>query len=486
MPLAKLDWSKAKTNNPQTDLIPENASLNEPESAIPSSSYAAGSQTSSWSQNLPPTKGSRDMSPDRDPYLVLKSNVHRRLIEEIDISVLVQNNTQQLQVQIKSAIRQLLDSGDYLISSSEQERLVGDILNETMGYGPLEPLLRDATVNDILINGPHKVFVERFGKLEVTDIKFKDNAHLLQIIDRIVSAVGRRIDESNPLCDARLQDGSRFHCVIPPLALDGPLVSIRKFSANPFSMEDLVSFGTMDKNAADLLKGFIEAKLNVVISGGTGSGKTTLLNVLSGFIPNNERIVTIEDAAELQLQQDHVGRMETRPANLEGKGEITQRELFRNALRMRPDRVIVGECRSGECLDMLQAMNTGHDGSLTTLHANSPRDAIRRMETMVMMAGYDLPSRAIHEQIASAINVIIQVNRLSDGSRKVVSIAEVVGMEGELVLLQEIFTFEQYGLDENRNIIGEFKYAGVRPRFLDKMLAAGVKADLEFFEAEGY
>jgi pilus assembly protein CpaF len=486
MPLAKLDWSNPKANDLQSELVQDNTSLNEHESAIVSSPSADGARTLGWSHHLPSTQENKDVSPERDPYLVLKSNIHRRLIEEIDINLLVQNNTQQLQIQIKSAIRQLLDSGDYLISSSEQERLVVDILNETMGYGPLEPLLRDSTVNDILINGPHNVFVERFGKLEETDIKFKDNAHLMQIIDRIVSAVGRRIDESTPLCDARLQDGSRFHCVIPPLALDGPLVSIRKFSANPFTISDLVSLGTLDKNAADLLKGFIEAKLNVVISGGTGSGKTTLLNVLSGFIPNNDRIVTIEDAAELQLQQNHVARMETRPSNLEGNGEITQRELFRNALRMRPDRIIVGECRSGECLDMLQAMNTGHDGSLTTLHANSPRDAIRRMETMVMMAGYDLPSRAIHEQIASAINVIVQINRLSDGTRKISSISEIVGMEGDIVLLQEIFSFAQHGVDENRNIMGEFKFMGIRPRFLDKMLAAGVKVNLDFFQEEGY
>jgi pilus assembly protein CpaF len=326
------------------------------------------------------------------------------------------------------------------------------------------------------------VFVERKGKLQETNVKFKDNAHLLQVIDRIVSAVGRRVDETQPLCDARLKDGSRFNCVIPPLALDGPLVSIRKFSKDPLKIDDLVRFGALTHEAATLLQGFVEARLNIVISGGTGSGKTTLLNALSSFIPDDERIVTIEDAAELQLQQRHVARMETRPANIEGKGEITQRELVKNSLRMRPERIVLGECRGGEALDMLQAMNTGHDGSLTTLHANTPRDAVRRMETMVMMAGYDLPQRAIREQIASAVHIIIQANRLSDGSRKVLNITEIVGMEGDVVLLQDIFVFHQYGVDENKKVVGEFKYTGVRPKFLDTLVAHGVDLDLTMFQ----
>jgi pilus assembly protein CpaF len=317
--------------------------------------------------------------------------------------------------------------------------------------------------------------------LEPTPVRFKDEAHLIRIVNKIVSAVGRRVDETQPLCDARLKDGSRFNCVIPPLALDGPLVTIRKFSKDPLKVQDLINFGSLTPEAAELLRGFVQARLNIVISGGTGSGKTTLLNVLSSFIPDDERIVTIEDTAELQLQQRHVARMETRPPNLEGKGEITMRDLVKNSLRMRPERIVVGECRSGETLDMLQAMNTGHDGSLTTLHANTPRDAIRRMETMVMMAGYDLPQKAIREQIASAVHVIIQASRLSDGSRRVMNITEVVGMEGEVVLLQDIFHFAQYGLDENHKIIGEFKPTGIRPKFLDVLEAEGVEIDESLF-----
>ena len=371
---------------------------------------------------------------------------------------------------------------DTLLTASERERLVEDILNEVMGLGPLEQLLRDSTITEIMINGPHLVFVERKGKLTETNVRFKDDAHLLQIIDRIVSAVGRRVDETSPLCDARLKDGSRFNCIIPPLALDGPAVTIRKFSKDPFKVHDLVNFGTLTPAAAELLRGFVEARLNIVISGGTGSGKTTLLNVLSSFIPDDERIITVEDTAELQLQQRHVVRLETRPANLEGRGEITMRDLVKNALRMRPERIVVGECRSGETLDMLQAMNTGHDGSLTTLHANNPRDACRRMETMVMMAGYDLPIKAIREQISSAVNVIVQASRLSDGSRRVMNITEIVGMEGDVILLQDIFAFYQYGVDENKKVVGEFKSTGVRPKFLDVLEEHGVEIDQSMFE----
>jgi pilus assembly protein CpaF len=419
--------------------------------------------------------------PEKDPAQALKIKIHRRLIEEIDLTQLTEGDAVALHQQVKDAVNQLLLEEQTLISTQERERLVEDIMNETMGLGPLEPLLRDKSINDILINGPYLVFVERQGKLEETNVKFKDNAHLMQIIDRIVSAVGRRVDETQPLCDARLLDGSRFNCVIPPLALDGALVSIRKFSKDPYKVADLINFGTLNEMAATLLQGFVQARLNIVISGGTGSGKTTLLNVLSSFIPHDERIVTIEDAAELQLQQRHVARMETRPANIEGKGEISQRELVKNALRMRPERIVLGECRGGEALDMLQAMNTGHDGSLTTLHANTPRDAIRRMETMVMMAGYDLPQRAIREQISSAVNIIVQASRLSDGSRRVLNITEVVGMEGDVILLQDIFTFNQYGLDANKKVIGEFAYTGVRPKFLDTLLAEGVDIDCSMF-----
>lgn len=419
---------------------------------------------------------------EKDHYSDLKVKIHKRLIEEIDVTKINDNEGNELRFQIKQAVNQLLLEENELITASERERLIEDILNETMGLGPLEPLLRDRTITEIMINGPSMVFVERKGKLTETNICFKDNAHLLQIIDRIVSAVGRRVDETQPLCDARLRDGSRFNCVIPPLALDGPLVTIRKFSKDPYKIQDLINFGSLSEQAAQLLRGFVEARLNIIISGGTGSGKTTLLNVLSSFIPGDERIVTIEDTAELQLQQRHVARMETRPPNIEGKGEITQRDLVKNALRMRPERVVLGECRGGETLDMLQAMNTGHDGSLTTLHANNPRDAIRRIETMVMMAGYDLPQKAIREQIASAVNVIIQASRLSDGSRRVMNITEIVGMEGDTILMQDIFTFVQYGLDEDRKVVGEFKYTGVRPKFLDVLISEGVNIDMEMFK----
>jgi pilus assembly protein CpaF len=426
------------------------------------------------------TKPKKEVIPE-DPYLELKSNIHRRLIEEIDLNQLSEKNGPGLREQIKDAINHLLMEENALLTLSERDRMVEDILNEAMGLGPLEQLLRDQSVSEIMILGPHLVYVERSGKLTESKVRFKDDGHLLQIIDRIVSAVGRRVDETQPLCDARLKDGSRFNCVIPPLALDGPLVTIRKFSKDPLQVQDLINFGSLTPESAELLRGFVQGRLNIVISGGTGSGKTTLLNVLSSFIPDDERIVTIEDTAELQLQQKHVARMETRPPNLEGRGEITMRDLVKNSLRMRPERIVVGECRSGETLDMLQAMNTGHDGSLTTLHANTPRDAIRRMETMVMMAGYDLPQKAIREQIASAVHIIIQASRLSDGSRRVMNITEVVGMEGEVVLLQDIFHFEQYGVDENHKIIGAFKPTGIRPKFLDVLKAEGIEIDESLF-----
>ncbi|MEM0951330.1 MAG: CpaF family protein [Cyanobacteria bacterium P01_H01_bin.74] len=416
-----------------------------------------------------------------DPHSELKSTIHRRLIEEIDLKQIGEKEESGLKEQVKDAIHHLLMEEGTLLTLTERNRLAEDILNEVMGLGPLEQLLKDEAVSEIMILGPHLIYIERKGKLTESAVRFKDNAHLLQVVDRIVSAVGRRVDETQPLCDARLKDGSRFNCVIPPLALDGPLVTIRKFSKDPLKVSDLIRFGSLTEQSAELLQAFVRARLNIVISGGTGSGKTTLLNVLSSFIPGDERIVTIEDTAELQLQQTHVARMETRPANLEGKGEITMRDLVKNSLRMRPERIVVGECRSGETLDMLQAMNTGHDGSLTTLHANSPRDAVRRMETMVMMAGYDLPQKAIREQISSAVNVIIQASRLSDGSRRVMNITEVVGMEGDVVLLQDIFTFEQYGLDENHKIRGEFKPTGIRPKFMDVLQAEGIEIDETLF-----
>jgi pilus assembly protein CpaF len=422
-----------------------------------------------------------------------KSRIHQRLIEEIDFNQFnkggLSPDDDRVKLQVRNAIAQLVKE-EWAQAPPEVQLLgdgvlvIDDILNETMGLGPLEYLLKDDSITEIMVNGPHCVFIERGGRLVECNVKFKNDEHLLQIIDRIVSAVGRRVDETQPLCDARLKDGSRFNCVIPPLALDGSLVTIRKFSKKKLEVADLIQYGSLTKEAGDLLSAFVEGHLNIVISGGTGSGKTTLLNVLSSFIPDGDRIVTIEDTAELQLQQRHVARMETRPPNIEGRGEVTMRDLVKNALRMRPERIVVGECRGGEALDMLQAMNTGHDGSMTTLHANTPRDAIRRMETMVMMAGYDLPQRAIREQIASAVHVLIQASRLSDGSRRVMNITEIVGMEGEVILMQDIFKFQQRGLDENGKVIGELKYTGVRPQFLDVLLARGIAIDLNLFEVK--
>jgi len=426
---------------------------------------------------IPVAKTERDQESE-----LLRMRIHRRLIEEMDTSQLADINPTELRKQVKQAVNELLMEENELLTQTERDRLVEEILDETMGLGPLEPLLRDESVSEVMVNGCNHVYVERKGKLQLTDVAFKDDNHLMQIIDRIVSRIGRRVDESTPLCDARLQDGSRVNVIIPPLSIDGPALTIRKFSTDPYKIDDLIAFGSLNAMAADLLKACVFARFNIIISGGTGSGKTTLLNVVSSFIPEDERIVTIEDAAELQLQQEHVVRLETRPPNIEGKGAISMRDLVKNSLRMRPERIVVGEVRAGEALDMLQAMNTGHDGSLTTVHANNPRDGIRRLETLVMMAGFDLPQRAIREQIASAVDIIIQASRLSDGSRKVTSITEIVGMEGDVVLMQDIFQFKQEGLDENGKIIGEFKYTGVRPKFLDRIIASGFKLDMSMFE----
>ncbi|HMP15896.1 MAG TPA: CpaF family protein, partial [Gemmatales bacterium] len=352
----------------------------------------------------------------------------------------------------------------------------------TFGFGPLEILLKDPTISDIMINGPQKIYVERRGKMEKTDVRFRDNPHLMQIIDRIVSKVGRRVDETSPLCDARLPDGSRVNVIIPPLALDGPTVSIRRFGSNPLKLDDLLNFNAFTKEMAILMEAAIKARLNVVISGGTGCGKTTLLNTLSSFIPGHERVITIEDAAELQLQQDHVVRLETRPPNIEGKGAINARDLVRNALRMRPERIIIGECRGGEALDMLQAMNTGHNGSMTTLHANTPRDGLARLETMVMMSGFELPIKAMRQQIASSVDIIIQANRLQGGPRKVTSITEIVGMEQDIIVMQEVFRFRQLGIDQNGRAFGQFECSGVRPTFVPKLEAAGIKLPSNLFQ----
>jgi pilus assembly protein CpaF len=390
---------------------------------------------------------------------------------------------EQLAQELSHLVEQILQEGKVALNQRERGQMVQDILHEVNGLGPLEPLLKDHTINDILVNSHKQVYVERYGKLERTAVRFRDEAHLRRIIERIVARMGRRVDESSPMVDARLADGSRVNAIIPPCALDGACLSIRKFSKDPLQVTDLIEKRTLTPEIAELLRGIVRARLNVLISGGTGCGKTTVLNILSGFIPTTERIVTIEDAAELQLRQDHVVRLETRPANIEGKGEISQRDLVKNALRMRPDRIVVGEVRGAETVDMLQAMNTGHDGSLTTVHANSSRDALTRIETMVAMAGFDLPSKALRHYISSALDVIVQLSRLSDGSRKVVSVQEVSGMEGDIVTMQEIFLFEQTGIDQNGKVKGRFRATGIRPKFAEKFQAMGIQIPNELFDA---
>jgi len=412
----------------------------------------------------------------------LKRLIHSKLVDKLDLSRVSDLAGDVLRREIRLVVERLCDTENPLLNRMERERLIDEVLDETFGFGPLEILLKDPTISDILVNGPHKVYVERRGKLEKTDVKFRDNQHLLQIIDRIVSKMGRRIDETSPMVDARLPDGSRVNAIIPPLALDGPSMSIRRFGANPLKLEDLLNFKAFTPEMAMLMEAAIKARLNIVISGGTGCGKTTLLNTLSSFIPSDERIVTIEDAAELQLQQDHVVRLETRPANIEGKGEVNTRDLVRNALRMRPDRIIIGECRGAEALDMLQAMNTGHEGSLTTLHANTPRDAQARLETMIMMAGFELPVKAMRQQISSAVDLIIQANRLQGGPRKVTSITEVMGMEQDIIIMQDIFRYRQLGIDQNGRAFGQFESSGVRPSFVHRLEAAGIRLPSNLFQ----
>ncbi|MGQ9576922.1 MAG: CpaF family protein [Thermoguttaceae bacterium] len=405
----------------------------------------------------------------------LKQRIHSKLVDKLDLSRIGELQGDILRREIRLVVEHLCDTEDTLLNRSERERLIDEVLDETFGLGPLEVLLKDPTISDILINGPKNVYIERRGKMEKTNVTFRNNEHLLQIIDRIVSKVGRRVDETCPMVDARMADGSRFNAIIPPLALDGPCVSIRRFGTNPLKLEDLLNFKAFTPEMVMLLEGAIKARLNIIVSGGTGSGKTTLLNTLSSFIPNNERIVTIEDAAELQLQQDHVVRLETRPPNIEGKGAISATDLVRNALRMRPERIIIGECRGEEALDMLQAMNTGHEGSMTTLHANSPRDAIARLETMIMMAGFELPLKAMRTQIASAVDLLVHANRLQGGCRKITHITEVVGMEQDTVVMQDIYRFEQDGVDENGRAHGRFVATGIRPTFMPRLEACGVR-----------
>ena len=437
-------------------------------------------------EKLPPeviANGSQQPSfHDGAAYHALKTSIHRKLLDRLDLEVMASLPQERLRDEIRALVERLLGEGSIAINATERKQIVQDVEHEVMGLGPLEPLLADPSISDILVNTYRQVFVERRGKLELTSTRFADNAHLLKTIDKIVSRVGRRIDESSPMVDARLPDGSRVNAIIPPLALDGPLLSIRRFDVVPLKTEDLVRLKTMTPEMAELLGGMVRGKLNILISGGTGSGKTTTLNVLSGFIPATERIVTIEDAAELQLQQPHVVRLETRPANIEGKGEVNQRALLRNSLRMRPDRIVLGEVRGAEALDMLQAMNTGHEGSMSTVHANTPRDALSRLETMIDMAGVSLPAKAMRQQISSAISVVLQISRLTDGKRKMVSIQEVTGMEGEMITMQEIFAFNQTGVAADGAVQGHFRATGIRPRFVERLRAYGVSIGDELFD----
>jgi len=414
-------------------------------------------------------------------YQDLKSTIHRKLVDRLDLSTVSEIPIDQLSGIIKMVVENLITNEGIPLTRVERERLVLEIQHETLGLGPLEPLLQDPDIADILVNGPNQVYIEKHGRLEITEVAFKDDDHLMSVIERIVSKVGRRVDESSPLVDARLPDGSRVNVIIPPLSLDGPVVSIRRFGITPLKMENLLENQSLTEEMALTFSGMIKARMNILVSGGTGAGKTTLLNILSASIPDTERIVTIEDSAELILQQDHIVRLETRPPNIEGKGTVTQRDLVRNALRMRPDRIIVGEVRAGEALDMMQAMNTGHDGSISTVHANSPRDALARLETMVLMAGFDLPPRAIREQMSSALNVIIQVARLSDGSRKIVKVSEITGMEGDVLVMQDIFLYEKQGLTEDGKVKGQFRATGVRPKFLDAIHTAGIHLEPDIF-----
>jgi len=416
--------------------------------------------------------------------LGLKVQIHRELLDEINLAQLEKMSRAQVEAEAGELIADILNRHQLALNASERRGMVGDVLDELLGLGPLEPLLKDDTITDILVNGHDVVFVERNGVLERIGTRFKDERHLFRIIQKIASAVGRRIDEASPFVDARLADGSRVNAVVPPLAIDGSLLSIRKFARIPINIAKLVEFGSVPAAVAEVLEGIVRARRNILISGGTGSGKTTLLNAVSSFIDERERIVTIEDSAELQLQQEHVARLETRPPNIEGKGEISQRDLVKNALRMRPDRIIVGEVRAGEAFDMLQAMNTGHDGSMTTVHANTARDALSRVEQMIGMSGIDMPARAARAQIASAINVVVQIGRLSDGRRRLMSLSEITGMEGDVITMQDIFRFRMTGRDADNRVLGHFEATGIRPKFLDVLSAHGVELSPELFRPD--
>ncbi len=425
----------------------------------------------------------RGVETSQSDFEDLKRLIHGKLVDKLDLTRLGELEGDTLRREIRLVVEHLCDTENPLLNRSERERLIEEVLDETFGFGPLEILLKEEGVADIMINGPKNVFIEKGGRIQRSKVVFRDNEHLMQILDRIVSKVGRRIDETSPMCDARLPDGSRVNAVIPPLALDGPSLTIRRFGSNPLTLEDLLRFGAFTPEMVMLLEGAIKARLNMIISGGTGSGKTTLLNTLSSFIPGDQRMITIEDAAELQLQQEHVLRLETRPPNIEGKGRVTATDLVKNALRMRPDRIIIGECRGPEALDMLQAMNTGHEGSLTTIHANTPRDAVSRLETMISMGGIELPMKALRHQFASAVDLIIQANRLQGGPRKVTHITEVLNLEQDTVIMQDIFLFVQDGIDENGRAFGHFESTGVRPACMPRLEAAGVRLPANLFAA---
>jgi pilus assembly protein CpaF len=430
------------------------------------------------------TTGDAGAFAKRDMHTDLKVELHQRLINQINLAALDSMSRQQIEAEVGDIVYEELAKQNHALNNTERKALVSDVLDELLGLGPVEPLLKDPTITDILINGPSQVFVERYGVLEPTAVSFKDEKHLIRIIQKIVSAVGRRIDESAPMVDARLADGSRVNAIVPPLAIDGASMSIRKFAKVPISMDRLIEIGSVPAAVAEVLKAVVKARRNVLISGGTGSGKTTMLNALSAYIDGRERIVTIEDSAELQLQQNHVVRLETRPPNIEGRGEIGQRDLVKNALRMRPDRIIVGEVRAGEAFDMLQAMNTGHDGSMTTVHANTPRDALSRVEQMIGMSGIDIPARSSRAQIASALHVVIQIGRLSDGRRRLLSLSELTGMEGDVVTMQEIFRYRQTGVSPEGQVIGRFEATGIRPKFIEQVMSHGVSLSADLFRPD--